>query len=140
MPMIAFRIDDGLYEHIEQLKGDKSASVYCKNVIVEHLKTCVNNVNNNVNSVNNLAVSSVNDEDSLKQIESLQVGLTHKDQVNKILEDRVKDLHNQIKDLETQNGFLISEFQKLSRINEQLLLSPAPEEISKKLWWQFWKK
>jgi ABC-type ATPase with predicted acetyltransferase domain len=139
MPMIAFRIDDGLFEQIEQIKGDKSASVYCKNVILEHLKTCVNDVNNNVNSVNNLAVSSVNNENYLKQIESLQVGLTHKDQINKILEDRVKDLHNQIRDLETQNGFLISEFQKLSRINEQLLLSPSPEEIAKKSWWQFWK-
>ncbi len=44
-----------------------------------------------------------------------------------------------VKTLQTENGFLISEFQKLSRMNEQLLLSPAPEEIAKKSWWQFWK-
>ncbi len=45
-----------------------------------------------------------------------------------------------ISTLQTENGFLISEFQKLSRINERLLLSPAQEEIVKKSWWQFWKK
>lgn len=44
-----------------------------------------------------------------------------------------------VKTLQTENGFLISEFQKLSRMNEQLLLSPSPEEIVKKSWWQFWK-
>ena len=137
MPMIAFRIDDDLFELINQIKGDKSASVYCKNIIVEHLKTGVNNVNNTVNNVNNFAVSGVNNADYLKQIESLHGELTHKDEVNKILEDRVKDLHNQIRDLQTQNGFLISEFQRINKINERLLL-PAPGPTKK--WWRFWKK
>ncbi len=138
MPMIAFRIDDELLEKIDQIKGDKSASVYCKNVIVEHLLTGVNIVNKSVNNVNNTAVSSVNNMDHLKQIESLQIELTHKDQVNKVLEDRIKDLHNQIKDLQTQTGFLISEFQRINKINEQLLLPPAFAEPVKK-WWLFWK-
>jgi CII-binding regulator of phage lambda lysogenization HflD len=137
MPMIAFRIDDELFEQINQIKGDKSASVYCKNVIVEHLKTGVNNVSNTVNNVNNFAVSGVNSADYLRQIESLQGELTHKYEVNKILGDRVKDLHDQIKDLQTQNGFLISEFQRINKINEQLLL-PAAESTKK--WWQLWKK
>ncbi len=44
-----------------------------------------------------------------------------------------------VKTLQTENGFLISEFQKLSRMNEQLLLSPAPEEKIERKWWQFWK-
>ncbi len=135
--MIAFRIDDELFEQINQIKEDKSASVYCKNVIIEHLKTSVNNVNSTVNDVNNLAESGVNNADYLKQIESLQGELTHKYEVNKILEDRVKDLHIQIRDLQTQNGFLISEFQRINKINEQLLL-PAPEPT--KRWWRFWKK
>jgi hypothetical protein len=39
-----------------------------------------------------------------------------------------------VRTLQSENGFLITEFQRLSRMNEQLLLSPAPEEITKKSW------
>ncbi len=127
MSMIAFRIDDDISEKIDQFREDKSASIYCKNVVVEH----VNNVNNSASSVNNM--------DYIKQLESLQIALTNKEEVSKLLEDRIKDLHNQIRSLETQNGFLISEFQRINKINEQLLLSPAPEEKKEWKWWHFWK-
>ncbi len=125
--MIAFRIDDDISEKIESLRGDKSASIYCKNVIVDH----VNNVNN--------TLSSVNSYDYMKQLEALQLALTNKDEVSKLLEERIKDLHDQIRNLEKQNGFLISEFQRINKINEQLLLPPAPEEKTKRKWWEFWK-
>jgi CII-binding regulator of phage lambda lysogenization HflD len=128
MSMIAFRIDDDISDKIEQLRGDKSASIYCKNVIFEH----VNNVNNSVSSVNNT--------DYIKQLDALQNALTNKEEISKLLEDRIKDLHNQIRSLDNQNGFLISEFQRINKINEQLLLSPAPEEKIERKWWEFWKK
>jgi predicted DNA-binding protein len=64
--MIAFRIDDDISERIEKLKGDKSASIYCKNVIFDH----VNNVNNSAQGVNN--------SDYVKQLEALQIALTNK--------------------------------------------------------------
>ena len=41
-----------------------------------------------------------------------------------------------IKHLENQIGFLQTEFGKLSRLNEQLLLT---EGEPKKSWWKFWK-
>ena len=126
--MIAFRIDDDISDKIEQLRGDKSASIYCKNTIVEHV--------NNVNSI----VSNVNNTDYIKQLDTLQIALTNKEEISKLLEERIKDLHNQIRSLETQNGFLISEFQRINKINEQLLLPPAPEEKIESKWWQFWKK
>ena len=126
--MIAFRIDDDISDQIEQLRGDKSASIYCKNVIFEH----VNNVNNSVSSVNNT--------DYIKQLDALQNALTNKEEISKLLEDRIKDLHNQIRSLDNQNGFLISEFQRINKINEQLLLSPAPEEKIERKWWEFWRQ
>ncbi len=57
------------------------------------------------------------------------------------LEELVKSKNDLIRNLEKQNGFLIAEFQRMSKINEQLLLSPAPEEQKEKgkQWWQFWK-
>ncbi len=127
MSMIAFRIDDDVSEKLDNLRGEKSASIYCKNVIVNH----VNNVDNPSSSVNTL--------DYMKQLEALQLALTNKEEVGKLLEERIKDLHDQIRNLETQNGFLISEFQRINKINEQLLLPPAPEEKIKRKWWQFWK-
>src|SRR5659263_43252 len=127
MSMIAFRIDDDISDKIEKLRGDKSASIYCKNVVFEH----VNNVNTSVSSVNNI--------DYTRQLDTLQIALTNKEEISKLLEDRIKDLHNQIRSLETQNGFLISEFQRINKINEQLLL-PAPEEKIDRKWWHFWKK
>lgn len=75
MSMIAFRIDDDISDKIEQLREDKSASIYCKNVIVEH----VNNVNNSVSSVNNT--------DFIKQLDTLQIALTNKEEISKLLED-----------------------------------------------------
>jgi hypothetical protein len=58
--------------------------------------------------------------------------LEHCQEVNRILEERIKDLQE-------QNGFLIQDH---TRITGQLdrLIMPSQEEIIKKNWWQFWKK
>ncbi len=72
------------------------------------------------------------DSNLLAEMIALNKEIQLKDAIIKAKEENIKDLQN-------QTGFLISEFQRINKINEQLLLSPAPVEPAKK-WWQFWKK
>ncbi len=53
-------------------------------------------------------------------------------------EDIIKVLKDQVNDLQKQNGFLISEFQRINTMNERLLLTEAEEHVKKR--WKFWKK
>ncbi len=71
-----------------------------------------------------------NDSNMLTEMLALKKELQFKDAIIKAKEDNIKDLQN-------HSGFLISEFQRINKINEQLLLT-APEPAKK--WWQFWKK
>ncbi len=61
---------------------------------------------------------------------ALKKEIQFKDVIIKAKEDNIKDLQN-------QTGFLIFEFQRINKINEQLLLT---ENESIKKWWEFWKK
>ncbi len=76
--------------------------------------------------------SNQNDSKLIAEMLALQKEIQFKDAIIKAKEDNIKDLQNQA-------GFLISEFQRINKINEQLLLLPAPTEPVKR-WWQFWKK
>jgi hypothetical protein len=40
----------------------------------------------------------------------------------------IQILKDQVKDLQNQNGFLINEFQRLNKINEQLLLTESQNQ------------
>jgi hypothetical protein len=114
MPTITIRLDNELLEKINQSKGDNTVSAYCKTLIADSLN----------NPVHDVHISEEN--------ENIKIELQHKTDMLKMCTERVQDLQNQV-------GFLQFEFQKVSRINEQLLLTPSPQEITKKNWWQFWK-
>jgi hypothetical protein len=114
MPTITIRLDDDLLEKINQSRGDKTVSGYCKTLIADNLN----------NPVHDVHIS--------KENENIKIELEHKTDMLKMCTERVQDLQNQV-------GFLQLEFQKVNRINEQLLLTPSHEEINKKSWWQFWK-
>ncbi len=78
--------------------------------------------------------SNINQE-AILQIATLNAKLESNEQMIQILKDQVKDLQN-------QNGFLISEFQRLNKINEQLLLTESENQkknSEQKKWWRFWK-
>jgi len=70
-----------------------------------------------------------NNSNLLSETTALQKEIQFKDVIIKAKEDNIKDLQN-------QTGFLICEFQRINKINEQLLLT-QPES---KKWWEFWKK
>ncbi len=119
MRTFSIRLDDELFQKLESVRGENSRADYIREVLLSYFKE----------PDANLGEPQAN---LTKEIESLKVELTHKEQIVKIMEERVKDLQN-------QNGFLISEYSRLSKLNEQLLLPPAPTEPSKR-WWQFWRK
>ncbi len=70
---------------------------------------------------------------------NVAIELEHEKEKTRLLENNILILEGRIKDLQSQNGFLIQDH---TRIVDQLdrLLMPSQEEISKKSWWQFWKK
>ncbi len=71
-----------------------------------------------------------NNSNLLAEAIALKKEIQFKDVIIKAKEDNIKDLQN-------QTGFLIFEFQRINKINEQLLLT---ENGSIKKWWEFWKK
>jgi 2C-methyl-D-erythritol 2,4-cyclodiphosphate synthase len=113
MPTITIRLDEDLLSKINHSKGDKAVSAYCKTIISEYFNTDVHNVYNS------------------HEVELLKMEMQHKTDMLNANTERIQDLQNQI-------GFLQLEFQKINRINEQLLLS-APEEKKEKKWFEFWK-
>ncbi|MCX9075932.1 MAG: hypothetical protein OIN88_15005 [Candidatus Methanoperedens sp.] len=118
MRTFSIRLDEELFHKLESVRGEKPRADYIREVLLSHFKK----------PDANLGEPQAN---LIKEIESLKFELTHKEQIVKIMEERVKDL-------QTHNGFLISEYSRLTKLNEQLLLPPAPEPTKK--WWQFWKK
>ena len=71
-----------------------------------------------------------NNSNLLAETIALKNEIQFKDVIIKAKEDNIRDLQN-------QTGFLIFEFQRINKINEQLLLT---ENESNKKWWEFWKK
>jgi hypothetical protein len=64
--------------------------------------------------------------------------LEHEKEKIRLLENNIQALEGRIKDLQSQNGFLIQDHTRISGQLDRLLM-PSPEEITKKNWWQFWK-
>lgn len=131
MRTFSIRLDEELFQTLESSRGDNPRADYIREVLISHFQEHNNKANLEeppANRQENLNEPLVN---LIKENEALKVELTHKEQINKIMESRVKDLQD-------HNGFLVSEYSRLSRINEQLLLNPAPTESNRK-WWEFWK-
>ncbi len=65
--------------------------------------------------------------------------LEHEKEKTRLLENNIQVLEGRIKDLQSQNGFLIQDHTRISGQLDRLLM-PSQEEINnKKSWWQFWK-
>lgn len=109
---ITIRVSDELGAEIEKCRGDRSKADFYREMIEAYLRSDEGNVSN----------ESLN-----KEIADLKIELQNKDNIIRVMDARVKDL-------QTHNGFLVSEFQRIMGINEKLLL-PAPEP---KKWWKFW--
>ena len=127
MRAFSIRLDDELFQKLESSRGENPRADYIREVLISHFQEHKNKANLGEPSANRQENLNEPIVKLIKENEALKVELTHKEEINKIMDARVKDLQD-------QNGFLVSEYSKLSRLNEQLLLSPAPEEIVKKSW------
>jgi hypothetical protein len=114
MQTICVKIDDDVYQELEKLRGDDTKSVYYRKIIDSYLR-------------------AGEYQDIQKVYEQLKIEYDKVIAVQVVQKDRIDDLQKQL-------GFLQLEYQRMSKMNEQLLLSPSHEEITKKSWWKFWKK
>ncbi len=122
------RIDDDIYNRIEQARGDKTKVEFLRELIVNSLNLNLNSneLISNSNGLNN------NSAELNSKIHQLGAELEHQKEIDKI---RLELIHN----LENQLGFLQLQFQQVMKANDQLLLNAAPQEKLKRRWYEFWK-
>jgi len=108
--LVGIRLGNEEIDEINAVRGVKSLSAYCKDVIINHHVVHPVDVLTGVN------------------IEALQIEIKHK---NELLDS----VNKNIADLQNMNGYLIQENTRLNLINDKFLLTDG----SKK-WWHFWKK
>jgi len=120
MKTITIRLEDDVFNKIDEQRGTTLKSDFYRELIEYHL-------NKSESGLNTIEYKKLEIEyERLKsEYEVLKTELQHTEVIQKIQEERIKDLQNQV-------GFLQLEYQKVS---DRLLL-PSPE----KKWWQVWKK
>ena len=123
MPQITLRIEQELYDSIEEMKGEKDRSAFLRDVIIAY---CASQKKADV-SQEKANVSQLHYENEYLKKKLDEITALHEKSVA---------LHSQEKQ---ELMKLISQEQSL-HLQTQKQLMPAPEEITKKAWWQFWKK
>jgi predicted CopG family antitoxin len=133
MKTISIRVEDDVFNKIEKLRGNKSKSDFCREILEDNIDK---NEDNGLQKEDNL----LQNEDGLKTLYENSIGenITLKADLQHSAELLIAK-NDLIKNLESQNGFLISEHDRLARLNDRLLLSSAPEEKIERKWWEFWK-
>ncbi|VVB93143.1 Uncharacterised protein [uncultured archaeon] len=141
MKTITIRVEDDVFNKIEEQRGLKSKSEFYRKLIEDYLNTPEDNQNKTEDSLNkredrlNIHEDDLNKQENnlnnseyvqniLKESESLKAELAHKQELLKMSNDWINDMRNQV-------GFLQFEYQKISG---RLALT----EVRK--WWEFWKK
>ncbi len=141
MKTITIRVEDDIFNKIEEHRGSKSKSEFYRKLIEDYVNKSENNPNKNEDSLNksedksNIHEYDLNKQETylnnseyiqniLKENEALKAELTQKQEFLKMSNDWINDMRNQI-------GFLQFEYQKISG----RLVLPQPKK-----WWEFWKK
>ncbi|MCX9012200.1 MAG: hypothetical protein OIN66_13895 [Candidatus Methanoperedens sp.] len=122
MKTITIRVDEEIFQQIEAKRGETSKSEFYRNILVEYLSDKpaedLNKTEYAVNTTDTVRAREEND--------ALRSELTHKEDILRLMGERVKDMQSQL-------WFMQLEYQKLSsQIFKPL---PAPRK-----WWMFWKK
>ncbi|MCZ7399453.1 MAG: hypothetical protein O8C62_07220 [Candidatus Methanoperedens sp.] len=134
MKTITIRVEDDIFNKIEEHRGLKSKSEFYRKLIEDYLNKPEDNPNKIEDGLNKREDSLNMHEDGLnkseyvqnilKENESMKAELAHKQELLKMANDWINDMRNQV-------GFLQFEYQKISG---RLALPDA------KKWWEFWKK
>jgi metal-responsive CopG/Arc/MetJ family transcriptional regulator len=129
MPQITLRIEQELYDSIEEMKGEKDRSAFLRDVIIAYFAS--------------QKKADVTQEKAVDSQENANVSQLHYE--NEYLKkklDEITALHEKAIALHSQEKQdlmkLISQEQSL-HLQTQRQLMPTPEEITKKAWWHFWK-
>lgn len=120
------RLEQWLYDKLTAAAGQKTKNEYIKAVLIAHLDAP--KMNKNEQKTNHEKTINEPGRDLLKEVE--------------LKNDIIKSKDQTIRNLEIQTGFLISEFQRMSSINERLLLPAAQGEQMEKRrrhFWEIWK-
>jgi predicted CopG family antitoxin len=141
MKTITIRIEDEVFNKIEELRGLKSKSEFYRKLIEDYLNKPEDDMNKTEDSLNkregslNMSEDGLNNTDInlnkseyvkniLKENESMKAELAHKQELLKMANDWINDMRNLV-------GFLQFEYQKISG----RLALPGTRK-----WWEFWKK
>ena len=122
------RIDDDIYNRIEQARGDKTKVEFLRELIV-------NSLNSNLNSTELIPNSNELNHNSTElnsEISQLRMELEHQKEIDNIRLELIRSLENQL-------GFLQLQFQQVMKANDQLLLNAASQEKPERKWYEFWK-
>jgi len=135
MPQITLRIEQELYDSIEEKKGDKDRSTFLRDVIIAYFASKKNTVDSQESanaSQENTNVSQMHYENEYlkKKLEDLTA--LHENAVALHSQEK-QDMSNKL-DRAMQ---LVSQEQSIN-MSMQKQLMPTPQEITKKSWWQFW--
>lgn len=132
MKTITIRLEDDVFNNIEQRRGKKSKSDFYREIIERSMNINEDDLNNpeyeklqNEYEKNQVEYDKLQSEYRSLQSEheSLRTDSQKREAIEKIQYERIRDLQNQV-------GFLQLEFSKL---NDRLLLPPQ------KKWWEVWK-
>jgi len=124
------RIPAELFDKIDNSGMSKQELVEEALVLYFDIKDDSNLLENNSKLLEYNSDLLKNNSNLLAETIALKNEIQFKDVIIKAKEDNIRDLQN-------QTGFLIFEFQRINKINEQLLLT---ENEAIKKWWEFWKK
>jgi len=141
MKTITIRVEDDVFNKIEEWRGSKSKSEFYRRLIEDYLNKPDDNMNKTGDSLNkredslNIHEDGLNNaevnlnkseyvQNILKENEAMKVDLAHKQELLKMANDWINDMRNQV-------GFLQFEYQKISG---RLALAGTRK------WWEFWKK
>lgn len=141
MKTITIRVEDDVFNKIEEHRGSKSKSEFYRELIEDYLNNPEDNMNKTEDGLNKFEDSLNIHEDGLnnaevnlnkseyvqnilKENEAIKTDLAHKQELLKMANDWINDMRNQV-------GFLQFEYQKISG---RLALAGTRK------WWEFWKK
>lgn len=117
------RLDLWLYEKLIAASGPKGKNEFIRNLLIQNLNEQKKNNERTINE----------QEKTTDEQHELLTKLELKEEIIRILEGRVKDL-------QSQNGFLIQDHSRISGQLDRLLMPSQEEQKEKgKKWFEFWK-
>lgn len=124
MKTISIRVEDNVFKKIEMLRGSKSKSDFCRELLEDRLDK--NEDDSLQNEYKNLQIEY---EKLQTECEALKGESQHLREIMGVKDERIKDLQN-------QNGFLVSEYQthlskiyKISLCFDQICVVPNKELV-----------